>query len=97
MCSAVAAFAIADSRSGIITGTSFTTGASSMGRPIIMMITRTITAAATPSGPITARGASVTSATGTTTGAITGIIAGIDEASSPTSYRNESDRNQSGA
>jgi hypothetical protein len=74
MFSTAVVFAMAGSRSGIITGTSFTTGAS-MDHPIItdrpIIITRT--AAATPSGPLTARAASVTIATG----AITGIIAGI--------------------
>jgi hypothetical protein len=68
---------MADSRSGIITGTSFTTGAS-MDHPIITdrpIITPT--AVATRSGLITARAASVTIATG----AITGIIAGITKVS----------------
>src|ERR1700716_1193683 len=72
---AAVVIAMADSRSGIITGTSFTTGVSSMDHPIITdrPIIITPTAVATPSGPITARAASVTIATR----AITGIIAGI--------------------
>jgi hypothetical protein len=71
---------MADSRSGIITGTSFTTGVSSTVDIIrTMTITPIITGigAAASSGPIMVRAASVT-------GAITAGI--IDEAGSLTSH-----------